>query len=291
MAGARATLVAAQVTAMGDAEKSAADVAAANINVDRAKKLLADRAGSQRAVDDAVAFFKVADANLTAARNRYEELTSLLQKIDAPPGEVAQAMTIEIKSPLDGVIRNVNISQLQPVVSGAPLFEVIDLASVWVRVSIFVDLLSTLETEAPANIVKLDGSPMIHPTSGKEFQFTAMPADAPPSALAVTSSADIYYEVPNDMLHLRPGQRVGVSIPVDQQITAVVLPAQTILYDYHGGAWVYVQTASNNFQRARVNPLWFEGEVVVVEDRLASDWKVVTDGAAELFGTEFGPGK
>ncbi len=63
MAGTKATLVAAQVTAQGDIERFSADLAAAKINVERAKRLLAEgSAGSQRAVDDAIAVYNVADA-------------------------------------------------------------------------------------------------------------------------------------------------------------------------------------------------------------------------------------
>ncbi|MFO1066555.1 MAG: efflux RND transporter periplasmic adaptor subunit [Pirellulales bacterium] len=288
MAGAKATLVAAQVTARGDVERSTADLTAAKINVDRARKLFEDRAGSQRAVDDANAMYSVAEANLTAAKNRLEELTKLIGSLGTPAGDSQQATVIEIKSPLDGIIRNVNVSPHQPVVGGATMFEVIDTSRLWIRVPVFVDLLSELKTNCDVSVVQLDGSA---PGAGKGSSVQAKPAIAPPSADPAASSADLYYELSDPDSTFRPGQRVGLSIPTSAEIEATVLPAATVLYDYHGGTWVYIQAGDRKFRRHRVQVLWFDGDRVILESRLPADTKCVTEGAAELFGTEFGPGK
>ena len=78
---------------------------------------------------------------------------------------------------------------------------------------------------------------------------------------------------------------------MDQEIDTFTLPASTILYDYHGGTWIYTKRGDRKYQRTKVNVLWFDGENVVVDHRLGGDHQVVSSGAAELFGTEFGPGK
>ncbi len=289
MTGARATLVAAQVASQGDVERFNADVVAAKINVDRARKLLADRAGSQRAVDDAVAILNVASANHAASQQRLQELTNLLKGLDTPASKLTQAGLIEIKSPLNGILRSVSVSPQQPVIAGAAMFEVIDTTNVWIRVPVFVDLLSTLNTECEVRVVKLDGSAINPP--GIADEPLAKPVVAPPSADPNSATVDVYYEVSHSRIDLRPGQRVGVSIPVSEEVDAVVLPSSSILYDFHGCTWVYQRIADRKYQRRKVNLLWFDGEQAVIENRLESEIQVVTSGAAELFGTEFGPGK
>ncbi len=289
MTGARATLVAAQVASQGDVDRFKADVAAAKINVDRAKKLFADRAGSQRAVDDAVAILNVANANYTAAQQRMQELSNLIKGLDTPVSTLTQAGVIEIKSPLNGILRNVSVSPQQPVIAGAAMFEVIDTTSLWIRVPVFVDLLSTLNTQCEVRVVKLDGSSISPP--GIADEPLAKPVLAPPSADPNSATVDVYYEVNHARIDLRPGQRVGVSIPVSEEVDALVLPSSSILYDFHGSTWVYQRVAERKYQRRKVNVLWFEGAEAVIEQRLESGIQVVTSGAAELFGTEFGPGK
>ena len=76
-----------------------------------------------------------------------------------------------------------------------------------------------------------------------------------------------------------------------------MLPARALIHDPTGGCWVYERTAEHVFSRRRV-------EVVRMQDGLAVlgpaslqprglhlGSSVVTDGAIELYGAEFGSGK
>ncbi|MCY2973037.1 MAG: efflux RND transporter periplasmic adaptor subunit [Planctomycetota bacterium] len=291
MAGAKATLVAAQVTALGDVQRGKADVAAAKINLDRAKKLLADRAGSQRAFDDAQALSNVAATVLTAAEERYAQLTKLIGSLEGSSSDDL-ASEITLKAPVDGVIRSLNISAGQQVVGGASLFEVLDMSTVWVRVPIFVDLLSSIQPNAPGRVVSLDGKPNNRTSHEVESLFQrALPIEAPPTADAGSSSADLYFEVSNQQSNLRPGQRIGIELPMESEVEATIVPAASVLYDINGGTWVYTQKEPLKFVRQRVTVLWFDGTQAILQRGPSSGTLVVADGAAELFGTEFGPGK
>lgn len=291
MAGAKATLVAAQVTALGDVQRGRAETTATKITLDRAKKLLVDRAGSQRAVDDAQALANVASTVLTAAEDRYAQLSKLIASLDGTSrGELGTELTL--KAPVDGVIRSLNISTGQQVVAGAALFEVLDTSTVWVRVPVFVDLLNSIQPNAYGKIVSLDGKKVSGGTTRFEAEpEQAMPIDAPPTADAASSSADLYFEIPNTSYHFRPGQRVGVKLPMNSEIEATIVPAASVLYDIHGGTWVYTLKEPQRFVRKRVMVLWFDGSQAVLQKGPSGGTMVVSDGAAELFGTEFGPGK
>jgi RND family efflux transporter MFP subunit len=290
MAGARATLVAAQVTAQGDVQRARTDVAATKISLDRAQKLLADRAGSQRAVDDAQALAQVAQTSLTAAEERYAQLTRLLATLDgkekdAPPSDLT------LRAPVDGAIRGLNVSAGQQVVAGAALFEVLDTSTVWIRVPVFVDLLSEIPPAAAGKVVSLDGKSADPHAQSSPDALVAKPIDAPPTADASSSSADLYFEVSNATGKLRPGQRVGIDLPMDDEVQAAVVPAAAILYDVYGGTWVYTTNQPDHFQRQRVSVLWFDGASAILQASIAAGTPVVAAGAAELFGTEFGSGK
>lgn len=292
MAGAKATLVAAQVTAQGDVQRGQADVTAAKITLDRAKKLFSDRAGSQRAVDDALALYNVATAVFAAAEERYAQLTKLLGTLEGTShtGEFATELTL--RAPVNGVIRSLSVSAGQQVVGGASLFEVLDTSTVWVRVPIFVDLLSSIERNAKGRVVALDGKRLVHsdqlPDSTSE---QALPIEAPPTADAGSSSADLYFEVSNLRASFRPGQRVGIDLPMKNEVEATIVPAAAILYDIYGGTWVYVLEVPHRFVRQRVAVLWFDGSHAILQTGPSAGTLVVADGAAELFGTEFGIGK
>ena len=291
MTGAKANLMVALVTAQGEVARSESEIAGLQIARDRAEKLLADRAGSRRAFDDAVALLSVAQSVREAAQQRQAELNSLLQSLDKANvnGRIDPASPMTLTAPVAGVVRNVQVSPGQTVTSAAPLFEVVDLSTIWIRVPVYVDLLPKLKREQAVRLVSLDGSPLGNtPQPGK-------PIAAPPTADAASSSADLYYEVDNRELQLMPGQRIGIDIPMTSVTEALVVPSAAILYDIYGGNWVYVQTSTSEkgakFTRSRVLLEWVEGDSAIISKGPAIGTLIVTDGAAELFGTEFGAGK
>jgi len=90
---------------------------------------------------------------------------------------------------------------------------------------------------------------------------------------------------------LKPGQRVSVSVPVRGEEESLVVPWAAILHDIQGNTWVYESLAPQTFARRRVQVVRIVGSDAVLASGPKPGTKVVTDGAAELFGTEFGGGK
>ncbi len=295
MTGAKANLVSALVTAQGDVQRSESEIEGLRIARDRAQQLFTDRAGSRRALDDAVALLAIAESVLEASKQREKELASMLKSLEASNtgGKPEPASPLTLTAPVAGVVRSVSVSSGQTVTAGTPLFEVVDLSTIWVRVPVYVDLLSTLLRDKNATLVALDGGSLV---KGELVTVTAKPIAAPPTADAATSSADLYYEVDNRTLGLRPGQRIGVDVPLSGITEAMVIPTASVLYDIYGGTWVYVQESlsesdSTKYVRQRVLLEWVDGKDAIVSQGPSVGANVVTDGAAELFGTEFGAGK
>ncbi|MFZ5830400.1 MAG: membrane fusion protein MtrC, partial [Planctomycetota bacterium] len=84
------------------------------------------------------------------------------------------------------------------------------------------------------------------------------------------------------------GERVGVALTLNTEATPLTVPWSAVLYDVHGGAWVYEVVGDRTFERRRVHVEYVVDGKAVCEYGPAEGAKVVTAGAAELFGTETG---
>jgi hypothetical protein len=188
----RATLTAALADANGQVNTAKASFDLTDIAVKRAERVLKEGAGSQRQVDEARAAFDVAKRTLDAATARQ----SILNKVvgDAEGGTAA---SITIDAPEDGILRVVSALPGQTVPSGAALFEVVDLSTVWVRVPLPVGDLDGIDRVEPAQVGKLSAPP------GSRLP-SAQPVAAPPSANPLAATVDVFYELPNADGRLTP---------------------------------------------------------------------------------------
>jgi hypothetical protein len=84
---------------------------------------------------------------------------------------------------------------------------------------------------------------------------------------------------------------MSAALPTRSQTNlAKTVPASAILYDVHGGTWVYEFEGNSTYRRRKVEILDTNGNRVLLARGLANGIRVVSQGAAELFGTEFGAG-
>jgi len=104
------------------------------------------------------------------------------------------------------------------------------------------------------------------------------------------STRDLYYAMANPDGAAVPGERVMVRLPLRSRATAVTLPTSAIVWDTQGGTWVYATTAPLTYTRRRVALDRVEGDVAVLARGVDDGDRIVTVGAAELFGVEFGAG-
>ena len=70
-----------------------------------------------------------------------------------------------------------------------------------------------------------------------------------------------------------------------------VIPYSALLYDPDGRVWTYTNPEPLTFVRERVAVDFIRGDLAVLSRGPRSGTAVVTIGAAELFGIEFGIGK
>ena len=273
---ARTTLAAARVDAEGQIKNALTQVEGTRIAHQRAKKLLRDDVGSQRNVDETQAQFEFAQKTFEAAEARRDLLVKALGEFDKGTGA-----PLMIEAPTDGMLRALSAQPGQVVPAGGALFEIVDLSRMWIRVPVYVGDRSDLAADADADVVPLTARP--GPTSQR-----ARPVAAPPSANPLAGTVDLYYELANAESPLAPGQRVGVNIPLIGEADSLTLPWSAVVHDIHGGTWVYEMTAEHTFVRRRIVVRFTRDGLAVLSSGPAVGTKVVTAGAAELFGTEVG---
>lgn len=258
--------------------QQALDAAAARrdllaLRVQRAERLLKDGSGSRRALEEAQAELAVAEADLKAARERVA--------LAGRSGTSTGGITIE--APESATVQNVLVSAGQTVAPGQPLVQLVQLATVWVRVPVYAGELASIDGGASAMV-----APLGQPDDASSL--TARPIKAPPSANPTTAGVDLYYTLGNPGARFRPGERVAVRLRRRDSQTGLVVPKAALLHDAYGGTWVYV-ARDDVFVRTRVVVTDIVDDVAVLSQGPAVGTPVVTDGAAEIFGVEFGAGK
>jgi len=274
----RADVARAQIEAEQEVESAKVAVDAAQIAYDRAVQLLRDKAGSQRSVDEAEASLRLALAAQKTAEARFRFLSEV--NLDEQAGELA-SRTIE--SPVGGILQSVEAAVGETVTAGEPLFSVVKIDRVWVRVPVYVGHFRDVDTAQAASVAEYGQEASVPPRSAKYVS-------APPSANPNATTADLFYEMANDDGHLVPGQKVSVTLPVQGRARKLVVPFSAVVYDVLGGAWVYERIEDRVFVRRRVSVEYVDGANAVLAAGPAPGARVVTDGAVELFGTEFGVG-
>jgi cobalt-zinc-cadmium efflux system membrane fusion protein len=259
--------------ASADLTSSVVRLDAARKRAQRAEQLLADEAGSQRAVEEAQAELALAEAQAVAVRPRL--------------AGGARRGALAVESPQTGMLRDVFVGRGQSVAAGAPLFQVDALGVLWVRVPVYVGDLAGVQVGQPVEVQPLGSEAAVGVRS-------AEPVAAPPSANPEAASSDLIFKLDNSQGGFRPGQRVRVALPLTGGEEGLVIPWSAVVHDIHGGTWVYERAPGRVYTRRRVevrHVLGGDDPLAVLGRGPSAGTPVVAVGAAELFGTEFGIGK
>ncbi|MDH4046436.1 MAG: efflux RND transporter periplasmic adaptor subunit, partial [Gemmatimonadota bacterium] len=212
----------------------------AQAKADRAQRLLREGVASAAEYEDAKAELASAEAVVRAARARFELLQQGSRHADADG-----LPSITLRAPEAGIVLGVRVAVGQTVSDGAPLMEIVRPSPLWVRVPMYVGDLTAIDRSAPVTVVA-PGDPAATPGQ------RAVPIQGPPTADLASSSADLYYRLDNSAGRFRPGERVGVSVPLLGAAEELAVPWSAILHDINGGTWLYEALPEYVFVRRRV---------------------------------------
>lgn len=153
------------------------------------------------------------------------------------------------------------------------------LSKLWVRVPVFGSDIPAI-ARGNASVQPLGSTDSAHRV--------ARPVQAPPSSSAAAGTVDLFFAIDNRDRAYRVGQRVSVELPIGAAIDGLSVPSSAIVRDIYGGEWVYRKTGADSFVRQRIESGSARAGITPILRGLSPDAEVVTVGAAELFGTEFG---
>lgn len=250
------------------------ELSAAKTAFERASQLLADKVGSQRTVDESRAALEIANRRLSSAIAERDALGNggTAEDLFAP---------VVLKAPISGRITNLLCVPGQIVSSGQPLADIVDFNLLWARVPVPRGELGSL---------LLDQSGYVQPLNAKTSDpgFDVEFRSDIPTADAAATTLDIYCDLPAGVESMRPGQRISVSIATQVSGSHLVVPVEAVLYDIYGGSWVYHESSPNSFIRERIQILFTDEGEAILETGPDEGMLIVTSGAVELFGAEFG---
>ncbi|MFO1023385.1 MAG: efflux RND transporter periplasmic adaptor subunit [Planctomycetales bacterium] len=265
-----------RIDAEGTLQQATVQVEAAQIALDRAERLLKEKAGTIRTVDEARAQLELAKKGWNAASARKKQVDGI--KLDEEAGTL---QPIPVTTPLTGIIRSTQVQPGQMIAAGGVLFEVMDDRTLWVKVPVYVGDLEEVDASRPCRLTLLSGRLTNHDVEVK-------PLAAPPTALPLSATVDLYYELPNPDRVYRPGQKVAAYIGLKGSAESLAVPWSAVIHDIYGGQWVYQEMAERKYVRRRVEIEGVSDGWGAVSRGLKAGVKIVTAGAAELSGTEFG---
>lgn len=246
----------------------------AKARLERAEQLLRDKAGSVRQVELAREELAIAESALKAAREKMDRLNRSPLESDT---------SLVVTSPEDGMVQKVHVGTGQKVAGSTALFEMVSLATIWVRVPVYVGDMKFIDRRQSAKVHDLGDDPGTQVISAK-------PVAAPPSANANAATVDLYFQLPSSG-SFRPGQKLGVTLALTGAEESLVVENSAIVRDIHGGEWVYEKLAPQQYVRRRIEVRYVTSSKAVLAKGPSQGTQIVVAGASELFGTEFSTGK
>ena len=236
----------------------------------RADRMVADQVGTARAQEEAQQEITLATSALRAAENRVKQ----------SQGETLEGTTnVPVLASQDGVLRQIFVSPGQTVSAGLQLFEIEDIRTVWIRVPVYAGEVQTLVSSGSVSVQAINGT-------GKTWP--AQPVDAPPSADSTSSTVHLYYQLPNEDLRFKPGEKLMVTIRAGSTQNWIQVPWSAIVFDTIGGSWVFESLGERRYARRRVDLDHSDSGKAYLRAGISAGTKVVAEGAAELWGFEFG---
>ena len=245
-----------------------ARLSAAGAEADRAKRLLEQKAYSQRQFEAAEADHQAAQAVLAAIQEQLKTLHT------AP-----STSNYEAAAPISGTVVDVRKAAGEEVRPGEAILEIVSLDVLWVEAPIFEKDLGRLSKNMEATFTTT-----AYP--GKEFRGRLINISA--IVDEHTRAAQAVFEVPNPSRELRLGMQANVRLGLGKRAQVLLVPKESIL-DNEGKKIVYVLRTGEEFERRDVVVGDEYGGKVAVVSGIRPGERVVTQGAYQLKLQELRP--
>ncbi len=274
---ARATLAPLLKEADGQVKAAQEQLKIQKIQLERAEDGVRQKLMPQASLIDARANHDVAETALRAAEARHDEIRNIAG--DPKPAAAwprSRSGRRSRGSSRTCTRRWASPCRPAPCSSTSPSW-----TPIWIRVPVYVGDVERLALDKPAGVGSLADPPGVKVRP-------ARPVTAPPSGDPLAATVHLFYEVDNKDRSFRPGQRVGVTLPLKGDEESLAVPRSALIRDALGGTWVYENIAPHVYTRRRVFVDRVVGDLAALTGGLKPGARVVSQAAAELYGAEFG---
>jgi cobalt-zinc-cadmium efflux system membrane fusion protein len=231
--------------AVADRRRLETELAFATQAEERAARLLEAKAISHQEVQRAEANRIDAEAQLDMARTEVRRAEEALQhygvtNADDPTGESGEY--IPVRSPLNGVVLEKEITQGTAVTVGSPLFVVADLTELWAVAEID-------ETELP--LVKAGRDVELRVAAYPGETFTGRISFVGDTVNPKTRRVNVRCQVPNADGRLKPEMYAALTLSAGEPRSVLAVPSGAV-QEIRGRPIVFVKTAEGSFERRDV---------------------------------------
>jgi Cu(I)/Ag(I) efflux system membrane fusion protein len=206
-----------------------------------------------------------------AARRRLELLGIAPSEIDAVVARGKTADSVAIRSPVDGFVTARNVVPGAAVQPGPPLFEVANLARIWVLADVF-------EQDAARLHLGQKGTLELAAYPGERFEGRVQ--FIYPTLAATTRTLRVRLELPNRSgpggVKLRPGMTGNLSLALPAA-SGLVVPAEALV-DTGDHQYVFVATGGGHFEPRAVKAGARVGDRVQIASGVSEGETVVATG-------------
>lgn len=157
-----------------------------------------------------------------------------------------------------------------------------EIGPVLVHVNVSASELEAIDQNQPALILPLLGEEGVNGIPAQFFELET----------SGETERELYFLVDAENHGLVPEQRVRVELTLQGSgAQRPVAPYAAVIYGLQGDTWLYTNPEPLTFVREPVTIDFIDGDLAVLVEGPPAGTVVVTAGAAELYGTEFGVGK
>jgi cobalt-zinc-cadmium efflux system membrane fusion protein len=265
--------------ARADLDKAVVNLKTAEVNVDRACRLFAQDAISQKDLQRDQSALALAQAELRRAMGALAVAQSKLMVFGKTPGDIAMLSAVvdrvlAITAPIDGTIvdRQVGMGQILRTDSTTPLFQISSLSTLWVNGDVFESDLPDIKPGSPAEI-----RVMCYPKQ----VFPARVSFISPTVDSAARTVHVRCEVNNPNGLLKPGMFAKMKILAAARKSVPVIPASAVVARGEN-SFVLIEEAPGRFRKRKVEIGHEVDGSVMVNSGLNAGERIVTKGAVLL---------
>lgn len=214
-----------------------------------------------------------AETDLSIARARHEMAVGAKSHYDAlQSNSPTSPRHFPLKAPIAGTVTVVNAAPNQQVDNSKILFEIVNLATVWIEAQVFEDYLSAVRKARQAEIATRAVPGVTFKGKLVSFSHQTDP---------VNKTEAVIFEVANPGQTLALGMNVEVRLPSGAVSAGPLVPASALLEE-QGHSLVFVERKPGEYERREVKTGSRQGGKVIVTAGLSLSEKVVSTGAQLL---------